>query len=272
MCNSAIRAILRNLFRRPCANFSVRAGLRLRRAPQGVTHPLTRGRAEPCTCPDPPFTADRGLCFSRKHAVEIQRRKRLFVCACKRAVKKSPSPLNTGNRTPKQSVIPASAEKPTRRRLSTPPDGHDLRRVDGRIGYWHKLLTTVVNRGRRGKFLASGASYDNGLGTILMPRIEPKRRQPLSANPVKLAEKCVSIFLEVQGRRPCRGSLRGEKPLKKKRLTVRRADGRRTGSRDRGGRGRAPGHGGRVRGRAWRVRCRRRSRTFRVRRRGLRRG
>ena len=42
-----MRAILRNLFRRPCATFYGRAGLRFGRAPQGVTHPLTRGRARP---------------------------------------------------------------------------------------------------------------------------------------------------------------------------------------------------------------------------------
>jgi len=42
----AKRAILRNLFRRPCANFYVRAGLRLRRAPQRAARPLIPGRAK----------------------------------------------------------------------------------------------------------------------------------------------------------------------------------------------------------------------------------
>jgi len=42
----------------------------LRRAPQGVAHPLIRGRAKPCTCPAPPFTAKPGLCFTRQFAAE----------------------------------------------------------------------------------------------------------------------------------------------------------------------------------------------------------
>ena len=46
-CNSATRAILRNLFRRPCTTFYGRAGLRFGRAPQGAARPLTRGRARP---------------------------------------------------------------------------------------------------------------------------------------------------------------------------------------------------------------------------------
>ena len=63
-----MRAILRNLFRRPCATFYGRAGLRFGRAPQGSARPLTRGRAMPCTCPASPFMAKQGLCFSRDFA------------------------------------------------------------------------------------------------------------------------------------------------------------------------------------------------------------
>ena len=42
-----MRAILRNLFRRPCAAFYGRAGLRFGRAPQRAARPLIPGRARP---------------------------------------------------------------------------------------------------------------------------------------------------------------------------------------------------------------------------------
>ena len=42
-----IRAVLRNLFRRPCAPFFGRAGLHFGRAPQRAARPLIPGRARP---------------------------------------------------------------------------------------------------------------------------------------------------------------------------------------------------------------------------------
>ena len=47
VCHSPNRAILRNLFRRPCALLYERAGLRFGRAPQRAAPPLIPGRARP---------------------------------------------------------------------------------------------------------------------------------------------------------------------------------------------------------------------------------
>ena len=46
----------------------------LRRAPQGLPQPLTRGRGEhPCTCPASPFMAKPGLCVTHRLATKNRR-------------------------------------------------------------------------------------------------------------------------------------------------------------------------------------------------------
>ena len=100
--------------------------------------------------------------------------------------------FNAGSGTHSKAWIPARPKRGAQWRLRGRQKVHALRWNDAPSGYWQSQIPVGDNRG----WLFFAAQK-----TIC--------RQPLSATlSIKFAEKCVSIFLEVQGRRPCRGSLR----------------------------------------------------------------
>ena len=72
VCKLAPRAVLRNLFRRPCAPFWGRAGLRSVATREGCS-PSTSAGSRPCTCPEPPFMTAPGPCAIRHFAEANQR-------------------------------------------------------------------------------------------------------------------------------------------------------------------------------------------------------